>query len=78
MTYPTHDTDWALSVKGNWWRRYDGLLLSAGTRKSDGRYWARRGNDFLKGSFNALSAAKSAAENGCDVKDLYLDDAEWS
>ena len=39
---------------------------------------ARRGNDFLKGSFNALSAAKSAAENGCDVKDLYLDDAEWS
>ena len=76
MTYPTHDTDWALSVKGNWWRRRDGLLLSAGTRKSDGRYWARRGDEFLKGSFNALSAAKFAAENGCDGEDLYLDDEE--
>jgi hypothetical protein len=78
MTYPTHDTDWALSVKGNWWRRRDGLLLSAGTRKSDGRYWARRGDEFLKGSFNALSAAKFAAENGCDGEDLYLDDEEWN
>ncbi len=78
MTYPTHDTDWALSVKGNWWRRRDGLLLSAGTRKSDGRYWARRGDEFLNGSFNALSAAKFAAENGCDGEDLYLDDEEWN
>ena len=78
MTYPTHDTDWALSAKGNWWRRCDGLLLSAGTRKSDGRYWARRGDEFLKGSFNALSAAKFAAENGCDGEDLYLNDEEWN
>jgi hypothetical protein len=78
MSYPTHDTDWALSAKGNWWRRRDGLLLSAGTRKSDGRYWARRGDEFLKGSFNALSAAKFAAENGCDGEDLYLDDEEWN
>ena len=78
MTYPTHDTDWALSAKGNWWRRFDSLLLSAGTRKSDGRYWARRGNEFLKGSFNVLSAAKFAAENGCDGEDLYLNDEEWN
>ena len=77
MTYPTPDTDWALSAKGNWWRRCRGLLLSAGTRKSDGRYWARRGDEFLKGSFNVLSAAKFAAENGCDGEDLYLDDEEW-
>ena len=78
MTYPTHDTDWALSAKGNWWRRCRGLLLSAGTRKSDGRYWARRGNEFLKGSFGSLEAAKYAAQNGGDVEDLYLDDDEWN
>jgi hypothetical protein len=77
MTYPTHDTDWALSVKGNWWRRYDGLLLSAGTRKSDGRYWARRGNEFSKGSFNALSAAKYAAENDGDGEDFCDDEDTW-
>ena len=67
MTYPTHDTNLALSAKGNWRRRCDGLLLSAGTRKSDGRYWARRGNEFLKGSFGSLEAAKYASEhNGND------------
>ena len=78
MTYPTHDTDWALSAKRNWWRRCDGLFLSAGTRKSDGRYWARRGDEFLKGSFGSLEAAKYAAQNGGDVEDLYLDDDEWN
>ncbi len=78
MTYPTHDTNLALSAKGNWRRRCDGLLLSAGTRKSDGRYWARRGNEFLKGSFGSLEAAKYAAQNGGDVEDLYLDDEEWN
>ena len=77
MTYPTPDTDWALSAKGNWWRRCRGLLLSAGTRKSDGRYWARRGNEFLKGSFNALSAAKYAAENDGDGRDYVDDEDTW-
>jgi hypothetical protein len=77
MTYPTHDTDWALSAKGNWWRRSDGLLLSAGTRKSDGRYWARRGDAFLKGSFNSLSAAQYAAEYGEDGEDYFDDEDAW-
>ena len=77
MTYPTHDTDWALSAKGNWWRRSDGLLLSAGTRKSDGRYWARRGDAFLKGSFGSLEAAKYAAEHDGDDADYVDDEGMW-
>ena len=78
MSYPTHDTDWALSAKGNWWRRCDGLLLSAGTRKSDGRYWARRGDDFIKGSVFTKQEAMSAAEHGHDGKDeLQREDDEF-
>jgi hypothetical protein len=61
MTYPTRDTDWATSTKGNSWRRKDGIALIAGKRK-DGGYWARRGDDFLPGSFATLEEAKSALE----------------
>jgi len=61
MNFPTHDTDWALSSKGNHWKRKDGIALVAGKRK-DGRYWARRGDDFLYGSFASLEEAKSALE----------------
>ena len=77
MTYPTHDTNLALSAKGNWRRRCDDLLLSAGTRKSDGRYWARRGDEFLKGSFGSLEAAKYAAENDGDGEDFCDDEDTW-
>ena len=77
MTYPTHDTNWAISAKDNWWRRCDGVLLSVGTRKSDGRYWARRGNEFLKGSFGSLEAAKYAAEHVGDDADYVDDEGMW-
>jgi hypothetical protein len=62
MTYPTHDTDWANSSKGNCWRRKNGIALIAGKRK-DGRYWARQGEEFLPGSFDSLEDAKRALED---------------
>lgn len=64
MSYATHDTQWAESSKGNLWRRRDGELLVVGKSKSTGRYWARRGESFLPGSFENLRAAKHAAETG--------------
>lgn len=65
MNYPTHDTDWATSAKGNSWRRLGGLVLIVGPRK-DGRWWARRGESFLKGSFTSKSSAMTAAELNVD------------
>ena len=63
MNYPIHDTDWATSAKGNTWRRVDGVALIVGKRK-DGRWWARRGDDFLPGDFPSMDAAKRACEQG--------------
>ena len=57
MTYPTHDTSWTLSAKGNHWRRVNGEVLIVGKGKN-GRYWARRGEDFLPGSFASIDEAK--------------------
>ena len=77
--YPTHDTEWALSKRGNLWRRYRGVLLTVGQKKTNGRYWARRGEDFLKGDFNSQSEAKYAAETGIDG-DAHRsndDDSSW-
>lgn len=61
MNFPTHDTNWATSAKGNLWKRTNGVIYVVGQRK-DGRYWARRGDDFLPGSFATLEEAKSALE----------------
>jgi len=63
MTYSTADTQWALSAKGNWWRRLNGIPLIVGRRK-DGRFWARRGDDFITGSFSSISEAKRCVEFG--------------
>jgi len=78
MNFPSHDTNWAVSLKGNCWRRKDGIALIAGKRK-DGRYWARRGDDFLPGSFESIEEAKRAAETGHsgDLESI-LDDEDWS
>jgi hypothetical protein len=62
MNYPTHDTDWAISTKGNYWRRKDGIALITG-KGEDGRYWARRDKDYLPGSYANLEEAKSALES---------------
>ena len=64
MNYSTHDTEWAKSAKGNLWRRMDDVLLVVGNRKSDGQFWVRTGEDFLKGTFPTEAEAKSAAEHG--------------
>lgn len=63
MSYPTHDTDWAESTKGNDWRRIGGKVLAVG-RKKDGTFWAMADGHFAKGSFPNKLAAKAAAEAG--------------
>jgi hypothetical protein len=77
MHYPTHDTPWTQSKKGNYCKRKDGIALVAGKRK-DGRFWARRGDDYLQGSFLSLEEAKSALEdNSCDEDDGWYDDDRY-
>lgn len=77
--YPTHDTDWATSAKGNEWRRINGVVLVVGRRKTDGKYWAMRDGDFLKESYATEAMAKRAAENGAwiDAALRELDGGEW-
>ena len=79
MTYlPTHDTDWAISSKGNLWKRANGVVCVVGQRK-DGRYWARQGDGFVSGSFSTLSDAKRAAETGhSGDEESNCDDEDWS
>jgi hypothetical protein len=62
MNYPTHDTDWDISAKGNYWRRVDGKVLVVGRRKSDGLYWAMCDCVFLKQSFSTMEEAKRILE----------------
>ena len=76
MNYPTHDTQWALSQKGNWWRRENGVALIVGKRK-DGRFWARRGEEFLPGSFLTVEEAKRCLDLGASDKDGNDADYEW-
>jgi hypothetical protein len=78
MNYPTHDTEWATSAKGNTWKRINGIGLVVGKRK-DGRWWARRGEDFIKGSFSTKQEAKNAAELGLEGEDTseHEDDEYW-
>lgn len=66
INFPTHDTDWALSANGNYWRRIDGTALIVGERK-DGNWWARRGDTSLRGSFPSKHAAMAASEAGLDT-----------
>lgn len=78
MNYPTHDTEWATSSKGNTWKRINAIGLVVGKRK-DGKWWARRGDDFVKGSFNSKIEAMNAAEQGHDGEDTSQreDDEFW-
>ncbi len=76
MNYPTHDTNWAISAKGNTWRRLNGIPLIVGKRK-DGKWWARRGDEFVTGSFETEEQAKNAAEFGRSIKDFPVAEDEW-
>jgi hypothetical protein len=75
MNYPTHDTEWATSSKGNTWKRINGIGLVVGKRK-DGKWWALRGDDFIKGSFTSKIEAMNAAELGHEgeAASIFKDD----
>jgi len=76
--YPTHDTDWAISSRGNLWKRRHGIVLTVG-QKTNGCYWARKGKEFLRGEFYSQSEAKYAVEHGLDGDDskTHEDDSFW-
>jgi hypothetical protein len=62
MNYQTpNNTEWKLSSKGNYWRKKNGLMLSAGGTDKKG-FWVRVDDDFLKEKFESLEEAKQAAE----------------
>ena len=65
--YSDDDTDWALSARGNYWKRLNGKVLVVG-EKNNGEYWAMYDGDFVKGSFSTELKAKSALEEGLDDK----------
>jgi hypothetical protein len=74
MTHPENNTAWAISAKGNQWRRKDGVLLIVGKQKG-GKYWARQGDDFLSERFSSLRAAKRALEGeDLDEEDNWYDE----
>lgn len=76
MKYPIHDTSWAVSAKGNYWRRLDKKVLVVGQFKDNDYYWAMRDQEFLKGRFNSIEDAQYAAERGIDGDD-YSNDSEY-
>ncbi len=61
MNYPSHNTEWSTSAKGNLWKRIDGVALIVGKSKH-GKWWARRGDEFVPGSFATKKEAMAAAE----------------
>ena len=62
--YSNEDTDWALSFKGNYWKRLSGKVLVVG-QKNNGEYWAMYDGDYVKGSFSSEQKAKTALEESC-------------
>ena len=61
MSYGLYDTDWAVSSKGNHWKRINGKVATAG-QKRDGSYWGMADGIFADGNFYTLQEAKAAAE----------------
>jgi len=79
MKYPTYDTNWAISAKGNCWRRLNKKVLVVGQFKGNDFYWAMRDGEFLKGRFDSIEGAQYAAERGIDGDDSSTesDDGGW-
>lgn len=79
MIYSTQDTSWAISAKGNHWRRLDGKVLVVGQFKTSDYYWAMLDGEFLKGKFRTIEQAQFAAECRIDGDDYSNDseDREW-
>ena len=77
MSFHQRDTEWATSAKGNTWKRTNGVPMIVGQRK-DGKFWARRGDSFIKGSFSSIDAAMHAAEfGGSGDSDACREDDEY-
>ena len=76
MNFPTHDTQWAESNKGNLWRRRNGEVLVVGKSKTSGKFWARNGDGFVPGNFATIDEAKRAAE-AIDEPTDYEDYEDW-
>ncbi len=74
--FPTHDTDWKISSKGNHWRRMDGIVLVVGQFKTNDDYWAMRDGKFLSGRFHSIGHAQYAAEHSLDGDDNSNSDAD--
>ena len=60
--YSNPDTDWDLSAKGNYWRRFNGKLLVTGTADHK-NYWAMIDKKFLKNPFRTIEEAQAALED---------------
>ena len=73
MTYSTYDSKWALSKKGNWWRRKNGVNLIVGEYK-DGRFWALRGGVFMQGSYGTIAEAQRGAESNTAGENIQWDE----
>jgi len=71
--YLTHDTDWAKSSKGNFWRRFNGKVMVVGTKDGD-YYWAMIDGDFLKEQYLSSEDAQAAADVEVGAKE---DDSWW-
>jgi hypothetical protein len=57
MNFPTHDTSWAISSKGNHWKRKDGIALVAGKRK-DGDIGLGEATAFFRARLPVLKKLK--------------------
>ena len=70
--YTMHDTEWAKSNKGNFWRRFSGKVMVVGTKDGD-YYWAMIDGDFLKEQYLSAEDAQDAAdvEVGAKKDDLW-------
>ena len=62
MNFPLN-SDWNLSAKGNYWKKYNGKMLIVGGSSSKG-FWVRVEEAYLKDHFKDLEEAMSAAERG--------------
>jgi hypothetical protein len=74
MNYPTHDTNWATSAKGNDWRRLNGKVLVVGKKKAGG-YWSMVDGTFLPGEFKTQRVAMNAATDAAMPN--VFDDWNW-
>jgi hypothetical protein len=62
MSYPTHDTDWAESQLGNFWRRVNGAALIVGRDRVTKLYWASIDHKYIDDMFNSLKEAQLGVE----------------